>query len=332
MTSITSPITFTPFKLSPHGMWGGMAAMAEATKAAEDLGYHSINLPEHIILPHKPTDPALTDETWYDNFVLAAHLATLTNRIRFTFFTLIVPYRPPIQTAKQLATLDVLSQGRITLGTGVGWLEGEFDLLGVPFEKRGAMTDEYLQAFRALWTEDHPAFHGEFVSFANARFEPKPVQAPHIPIWIGGMGPAARRRAVQYGAGWMPLGSGRPGSSAFRDAAGEVTLIKQMLAAAGRDPDDFRFAFSLSIGEQRPYTPHPTPHPTAADRMGSQTLKGAATEPEPLGFDAPRIIDDLGKLREAGFNHIFARLGFTTPAELIQNMEWFAANVMPTFK
>jgi probable F420-dependent oxidoreductase len=311
-----------------------MAAMAEATKAADDLGYHSINLPEHIILPYKPTDPAIADETWYDNFVLAAHLATITNRIRFTFFTLIVPYRPPIQTAKQLATLDVLSEGRVTLGTGVGWMEGEFDLLGVPFEKRGAITDEYLQAFRVLWTDDHPAFQGEFVSFADARFEPKPVQKPHIPIWIGGMGPAARRRAVQYGAGWMPLGSGRPGSNEFLDAASEVNLIKEMLTTAGRDPDDFRFAFSLSIGEQRAYTPHPTA--ATHDRMGRPASRGdaahPATEPEPLGFDAPKIIDDVGKMREAGFNHIYARLGFTTPAELIKNMEWFAAKVMPAFE
>ena len=109
-----------------------------------------------------------------------------------------------------------------------------------------------------------------------------------------------------------------------------------MLSAAGRDPGAFRFAFSLSIGEQRPYQPHPTPHPTAAehDRSGTRGSRGDATasEPEPLGFDAARVIDDVGKLREAGFNHIFARLGFTSPAELIHNMEWFAAHVMPAFK
>ncbi len=338
MNRTTKPLIFTPFKLSPHGMWDGIDNIAQATVAAEQLGFYAINIGgDHIILPHAPTDPPIVDEVWYDNFVLASHLATLTKTIRFLFFVMIVPYRPPIQTAKLLATLDVVSQGRVTLGAGVGWMKGEFELLGVPFEERGRITDETLKAFRALWTEAHPEFHGTVVDFSNNRFEPKPVQKPHIPFWIGGMGPAARRRCVEFGDGWMPMGGGSTETQEFHDAANEVEVIKEMLQKAGRNPDEFNFSFSLAIGEQRPYTPHPTA--ATDDRMGpaarpARSVAAPATQhrPGPLPFEPNLVIDQVGRLRDAGFNHIYTRLGFSSAAEIIKHMEWFSSKVMPAFK
>ena len=335
MSATTRPMEFTPFKLSPHGMWGGIENIARATVAAEQMGFYSIDMPDHIILPHKPTDPPMVDEVWYDNFVVASHLATLTKKIRFMFFALIVPYRPAIQTAKLLATLDVVSKGRVTIGTGSGWMKGEFDLLGVPFEERGRITDETLRAFRALWTEGHPEFHGKFVNFSNARFEPKPVQKPHIPLWIGGMGAAARRRCVEMGDGWMPMGGGSTESQQFKDAASEVQVIKEMLRKAGRNPDDFNFSFALAVGEQRPYMPHPTA--ATEDRMGRAARPAApvaapAHGTAPLPFDQNLVIDQIGRMRKAGFNHIYVRLGFSSANEIIKHMEWFSSKVMPAFR
>lgn len=320
MTATKKALTFTPFKLSPHGRWGSIENIAAATKAAEDLGYESINMPDHLILPHNPKDPPLQDELWYDNFVLGAHLASITKRIRLRFFVLIVPYRPPILTAKQLATLDVLSKGRVTLGTGVGWMKGEFELLGIPYDRRGAITDEYLQAFRVLWSQEHPEFHGKFVNFSNARFEPKPVQTP-IPMWIGGTGPWARRRAVQLGQGWMPMAGN------VEELGKEAEIIKGMLMETGRDPDTFDFSFQMAVGEQPSYTPHPS----AAQDMGHRAQSGAPRR-GPLPLEAGPVIEAVAKYRDCGFNHIYVNLGWNTHTELIKNMEWFAAKVMPAFK
>src|SRR5262249_50707546 len=153
-------------------------------------------------------------------------------------------------TAKALATLDHVSGGRVTLGAGAGWLKGEFELLGVPFEKRGAITDEYLRAMKALWTEERPSFHGQFVNFEDASFLPKCLQQPHIPIWIGGNSAAALRRAVAHGSGWAPL------QGALGKLAQDVVTIKDGLARAGRDPERFEFAYGFNIGKRSTWKPH----------------------------------------------------------------------------
>ena len=121
---------------------------------------------------------------------------------------LIVPHRNPLIAAKSLATLDGLSGGRLVVGVGVGWMREEFQALGLPpFEERGAVTDEYIKAFKTLWTEDDPSFEGKYVSFDDISFLPKPVQKPHPPIWVGGESRPALRRAAELADGWYPLGS-----------------------------------------------------------------------------------------------------------------------------
>ena len=172
MSATTKPLLFSPFKLSPHGRWGGIGAIVEATKLADELGFYSINMPEHIILPQDPAAPPLED-VWYDNFVVASHLGAVTTRIRFLLYAMIIPYHEPMVAAKQLATLDQVTEGRVICGTGVGWLKGELEALGVPHEKRGAITDEYLEAMRELWTQDTASYDGRYVNFAGMSFNPK---------------------------------------------------------------------------------------------------------------------------------------------------------------
>ena len=137
-----------------------------------------------------------------------AFVAGKTSRLRLVTSVTVVPHRPAVLQAKMLATIDVLSNGRLTFGIGAGWMKEEFQALGVPpFPERGAVTDEYLDAFRELWTKDDPRFEGRHVKFADILFEPKPVQKPHPPIWVGGESGPALRRTARIGDAWYPIGT-----------------------------------------------------------------------------------------------------------------------------
>jgi probable F420-dependent oxidoreductase len=149
--------------------------------------------------PMAPTDPIL------DPVIALTHCAAVTSRVRLGTGIIILPQRNPLVLAKQLASLDVLSGGRLIVGLGVGYLEPEFRALGAPFEQRGAVTDEYLAAMRAIWTQPKPAYKGRFASFANVQAHPQPAQQP-LPVVIGGRTAAAFRRVVQHGNGWYGFG------------------------------------------------------------------------------------------------------------------------------
>jgi probable F420-dependent oxidoreductase len=151
---------------------------------------------------------------------------------------LIIPYRNPVVTAKTLATIDVLSGGRVIVGAGVGWMTEEFAFLNVPFRERGTRTDEYLKAMKALWTEEEPAFQGRFLQFSDVRCEPKPVQKPHPPIWVGGHSKAALRRTATLADGWY-------GHVFWRNPEAlpqEIQTIRDYAEQAGRDPRSLTYA------------------------------------------------------------------------------------------
>jgi probable F420-dependent oxidoreductase len=180
------------------------ATAARIARAAEDAGFDSLWAGEHVVLPDprvppspmEPTDPIL------DPVVALTFLAGQTRRVRLGTGIIILPQRNPLVLAKELASLDVLSGGRLIFGVGVGYLEPEFRALGAPFEERGAVTDDYLAAMRAIWSEDRASYQGAFSAFSGVTARPHPVQTPHPPIVIGGRTPLAYRRAVQSGNGW----------------------------------------------------------------------------------------------------------------------------------
>ena len=135
-----------------------------------------------------------------------AYLAGVTTSIKLLSSVMVLPHRSPVLTAKMLATIDVLSQGRLIVGCGVGWMEEEFEAIGAPpYAERGAVGNEYLRVFKELWTSDDPSFDGDYANFSNIAFAPKPVQQPHPPLWIGGESPPALRRAGQLGDAWYPI-------------------------------------------------------------------------------------------------------------------------------
>ena len=176
---------------------------------AEGLGFDHIWISDHIVLPTSvqskyPYDPdgvapftANPSMAYWDPLATLAFLAACTNRVKLGTHVLVLPYRDPIVTAKTIATIDCISSGRVILGVGVGWMEEEFQALGLDtYADRGAVSDEYIAIFKELWTKDDPEFSGRYTQFSGIKFYPKPVQKPHVPIWVGGHTRAAMRRAA----------------------------------------------------------------------------------------------------------------------------------------
>lgn len=172
-------------------------------KWAEKLGYEMVAVPEHHIIPNAHLD--LSGPHYFNAIVGMAMFAGATEKIMVNSCIEILPLQHPIVTAKALSTLDWMSSGRAIATFGVGWLKDEFDMLGVPFEERGARTEEYVQAMIALWTQESPEFEGRWVSFRDVAFEPKCIQTPHLPIWFGGDADPVLRRTGRYASGWWPF-------------------------------------------------------------------------------------------------------------------------------
>jgi probable F420-dependent oxidoreductase len=199
-------------KLGLHGINVGRCAdpetLVRVAKRAEDAGYDSFWLAEHAVLPDPqvPPSPLPPHVKLLDPVVSLAFLAAHTTRARLATGIVILPQRNPVVLAKELASLDVLSGGRLELGIGAGYLEPEFAAVGVPFADRGRRTDEYLDAILALWTQEKPHYDGRYVRFAGIDAQPRPVQRPHPPIHVGGRSDAAYRRAVQRAHGWYGFG------------------------------------------------------------------------------------------------------------------------------
>lgn len=210
-------------------------------RLAEEAGFESLWTVEHVVVPagYESTYPYSADGRMpggedvdiADPLIWLAWVAAQTTRIRVATGILILPQRNPLIVAKEAATLDRLSGGRLILGVGVGWLREEFDALGVPFAERGARAEEYVAAMRAAWTEDSPTFHGRFASFTGAKSYPRPAQAGGVPIVVGGHSDGAARRAGRIGDGFFP------GSGSYDQLAAAVELMRKAAEEAGRDPD-----------------------------------------------------------------------------------------------
>jgi probable F420-dependent oxidoreductase len=279
-----------------------------AAQRAEHIGYDGIWVSDHIVIPDSAVDRF--GSMFYEPLTVLGFAAACTSRVRLGTTVLILPYRNPVVTAKVLATLDVLSGGRVTAGMGVGWTEDEFKALGVPFQERGALSDEYIAAFKVLWTQDKPAFRGSYVRFENIAFEPKPVQTPHIPIWIGGNSKRAIRRAVALGDCWHPT---RP---LVKDVKAGVAYLREVCAQRGRDPH------SLMIAVRQPLKFY----------NGAE----ASTRRRPLLGSTQKVIDDIGHYHDAGAQYIVldtfysgSELEHESVESMFETIERFAADVMP---
>jgi probable F420-dependent oxidoreductase len=237
----------------------------------EALGFHSVVIADHVVFPARIASrypytvsgafPGAGDTL--EQLTLAAFVAAHTRRLRLVTSVMILPHRQPVLAAKMLATIDVLSGGRLTVGVGVGWLREEFEALGAPdFDRRGAVSDEILTVFKTLWTGGPSAFSGEFFRFDELRCLPAPVQKPHPPIWVGGHSRAALRRVARHGDGWHPVGANpasRLGPAELRERLAE---LRRLTEAEGRDPATLTIAYKAPLydveldggGGRRPFS------------------------------------------------------------------------------
>ena len=199
------------FYLPTRGQTASPEALETLVQRGEGLGFASVMIADHLVFPVtiKSRYPYTVSGDFpgqgdvLDQLSLMAFVAAKTTRLRLVTSVMIVPYRNPVLTAKALATIDVLSKGRVTLGVGVGWMREEFEALGAPeFDRRGAVTDEYISIFKTLWTQSPASFSGRFYRFDALHSRPQPVQKPHPPIWVGGDSPGAVRRVATLGDGW----------------------------------------------------------------------------------------------------------------------------------
>ena len=206
------------FTLPGRGNLATPERLGIIARKGEEFGFDTLLTGDHILVPKNISSvypytesgefPGSGSGESMEQITLLSYIAGQTSKIRLVTSVLIVPHRNPLIAAKSLATLDLLSEGRLVVGVGVGWMREEFQALGLPpFEERGAVTDEYIRAFKVLWTEDDPQFQGKYISFDDISFLPKPVQKPHPPIWVGGESRPALRRTAELADGWYPLGS-----------------------------------------------------------------------------------------------------------------------------
>jgi probable F420-dependent oxidoreductase len=217
---------------------------------ADELGFESLWCGDHILLPTAGTDqypytedgsfPRDASVGFLETLTVLAYVASVTEHIRLGSTVIILPYRNPVVQAKMFASLDVLSGGRAICGVGVGWLETEFDSLGVPYAERGPMSDEFLDMFQTLWTQAHPEFEGKYYQIHGMQFEPKPVQHP-LPIWVGGHSRRAIRRTIKYGHAWHPT------RQTPEYVAQHLPYLRQEAERAGRDPDSITISLKRSL-------------------------------------------------------------------------------------
>ena len=186
------------------GVFSTREAITQVAKTAEDAGYESLWTGEHVVLvdPQSGSSPVPPETNMVDTVATLAFLAGITERIKLGSGIILLAQRNPVILAKELAGIDVLSDGRLLFGVGVGYVKEEFDVIGIPYEERGARVTEHIEAIRTLWSQDKPNFQGQFTQISGVQSNPRPVQAPHPPIIIGGMSPPAYRRAVKQGNGW----------------------------------------------------------------------------------------------------------------------------------
>jgi probable F420-dependent oxidoreductase len=197
------------------GAYPNGSSVAAVARAAEDAGFDSLWMGEHVVLPDPrvPPSPMEPGDDALDPVIALTYAAAVTTRLRLATGIIIMPQRNPVVLAKELASLDVLSGGRLVFGAGVGYLEPEFRAIGANFHARGAVTDEFLDAIALLWYSERPAYDGRFVAFSGVDAHPRPVQQP-VPVVIGGHSAAAFRRAVARAHGWFGFALDRKGAAA----------------------------------------------------------------------------------------------------------------------
>ena len=295
-------------------------ALLRYARWAEELGYDALSVTDHVVMPVEITSRYpysdtgvmqvdLNDE-YYDPLAVLGMWVGATSRVDLQTSVLVLPYRNPIVTAKILSSLDALSGGRLIVAVGVGWMKEEFEILKSPdFERRGQVTDEYIQIFRTLWEDDRPEFHGEFYDVQGFVMLPKPARKPRLPILIGGMTRPALRRAARLGDGWQPI------RVTPEDVRTGLASIREQAQAAGRDLTNF----IVSVRRSMRVTTAPT------ERQPNEGLHQA------LVGTPDEVTAQIQEYLDAGATEFMLDTRTCSPDRNDETIELFAKEVMPRF-
>jgi probable F420-dependent oxidoreductase len=306
------------FYLPTRGPTATRDGVLKLAREGERLGFRSAMIADHIVFPtasesHYPytldrKHPSGGDAL--ETFSILGVVAGATEKLRLVTSVLVLPYRNPVLTAKIVASLDVLSGGRVTLGVGVGWLKEEFEALQSPdFERRGAVTDEWLAIFKALWASSPTSFKGKFYSFSDIRCEPLPLQRPHPPIWVGGHSPAALRRTARHGDGWHPVGAIAASPLPPEEMTAHLGTLKKLTEEAGRDFSKITISYKAPL--------YDTSVPDRDSRRRS--FSGAPQE----------IAADIRSFAKIGVHELIFDFRGNSIARSVESLQRFATEVMP---
>jgi probable F420-dependent oxidoreductase len=310
------------FNAPTAGPLSALDPLVKLCAGAEELGFDYATFSDHVVIPTTITSPYPYSATGEfvnagtgernEQLIQLAFVAARTGKLKLVTSVMVVPHRPAVLAAKQLATIDTLSGGRVILGIGAGWMKEEFEAIATPpFEERGKVTDEYIAAFKELWTKERPRFSGKYVKFDNITFAPKPAQKGGIPIWVGGESGPALRRTARMGDAWYPIPNNPafPMDSLKRMAAG-IERLRKMTKDAGRNPN----AVGVTVRFQR---------------YAAGTPQKAGDGERKLFTGSPGdIIGDLKALKGLGVGAIDAGFAGSTIPEILAEMKRFKAEVM----
>jgi probable F420-dependent oxidoreductase len=275
---------------------------------AEELGYDSVWVMDHLF-NNGYIRERLDDKPYYHPLATLSYLSATTRRVVLGTSVLVLPYHNPVELAKYTATLDQMSGGRVTLGVGAGAMTEEFEALGVPFRQRGMLTNECISVMKELWTSPDPSYHSGRWHFSDLKFSPKPMQKPHIPLWIGGSSPGALKRAAALGDGWHPSGVSPDEYSVGREE------VRKLASAAGRDPD----ALTMSVRIEVEAHDGPSSH-----RVQSRSRL--------TGDNVDQMIASIGAYQRVGVEHIVLALNTGDVPRIRALMQSIAQKVMPQFR
>ena len=314
------------FQLMLRGAAASPEGLTAIARKGEACGFDIIAPNDHILVPGGIVSPYpySEDGVWpgasvgecHEQLTALTFIAGRTERLRILTSVMVVPYRAPVLTAKIIATADVLSEGRVIVGCGAGWMAEEIAAIGAPpFAERGKVTDEYIQIFKELWTSDNPSYEGQYARFSDLRFKPSPVQKPHPPIWIGGESKPALRRAARLGDGWYPASSNPRFHLADPESlATRLDVLRWICDEEGRDAAELEIGYFYTgavVAKER------------RDADGKRKIMTGAPA------DIAEDIAGFGKVGVGTMIFIFQRPDL---AATLEQMEWFGAEVMPLLK
>jgi len=303
--------------LPVSGRAASRKTLMQAAQQAEALGYDSVWAADRLVMPWKinttyPYSKEATfivppDRPFFDTLTCLAFLAGCTEKIQLGMSVMVMPYRHPLHWAKIATTIDQLSTGRLIMGVGVGWMEEEFAAMNAPFKERGKVSDEQLTLLKQLWTEEHITFRGKYYQVDDIAFNPKPYQKPRIPIWVGGEGKYAQRRAGQFGDAWFPYFVRVTPQELLR----RFNNVREEAKKAGRNPDEIDFACCLPI---------------------ELTANDVAQEDDYLKGSIGQVTAAIQKFIDAGVIHIGLQFMIPHYPERQEQIERFAKEALPALK